>query len=411
MSRKINDLVPELRDKASSLLSACEAAHVRMVPSETLRTPWQQAIYWRQSRSRTEIDAAIKMLKDNGASFLARVLDSVGPHSGDEVTKVLPGNSWHQWGEAMDCFWEVNGAAVWSTTKKIDGVNGYSVYADKAEAAGLNAGLHWGSFKDPPHVQLRATANPRTSGLSWAQIDATMEQRFGGEDPHMTEMHVAAFRPEAATAAPDRIRLAFVSQSGWRVFETTDRPAAVFRAKMSIDADGAPKAYNKNSAIALDFLANAGRPGNWWALVTDGNGNPIVQGSGDPAPGYYISTTTLTYPNTDPNKPAHYVDASTIPYFVLPSRKYTSFTSSGDHSRRRRRRRLQCEDQQARIRDLRRHRAIRRDRRRVDRARRGRRAQRKPEAWRNRREGSCLCRLPRFGTRQRPLARRDFRAR
>jgi hypothetical protein len=35
-------------------------------------------------------------------------------------------------------------------------------------------------------------------------------------------------------------------------------------------------------------------PGNWWALVTR-NGRPIVQGADDPAPGFYVSTTTLVY--------------------------------------------------------------------------------------------------------------------
>jgi Fungal chitosanase of glycosyl hydrolase group 75/D-alanyl-D-alanine carboxypeptidase len=323
MSIKISDLIPDFRAPASQLIANCASRGVRMVPSETLRTPWQQAIYWRQSRSIVQIRAAIQDLQHKGAPFLAGVLDSVGPRNGDEVTHALPGNSWHQWGEALDCFWEIDGKAEWSTTKKVDGLNGYSVYAEEAEKLGLNAGLHWRSFKDSPHVQLRGTASPQTAGMTWAQIDATMKERFSGQGPM-----AAAFLPGAATAASDPIRLSYVSPNGWRVFETTDHPAAVFRAKMAIDADGAPRAYNSNNAIALDYLANAGRPGNWWALVTDADGNPLVQDANDPAPGFFISTTTLTNPGTDAKKPAHFIDASTIPFLVLPGRRYTRFTST-----------------------------------------------------------------------------------
>ena len=97
---------------------------------------------------------------------------------------------------------------------------------------------------------------------------------------------------------------------------------------MAIDADGAPHAYSSNDAVALDFLANAGRPGNWWALVTDANGKPVIQDQNDPAPGFFISTTTLTNTGTNPRKPSHFIDASAIPYLVLPSDKYSSFTST-----------------------------------------------------------------------------------
>ena len=65
---------------------------------------------------------------------------------------------------------------------------------------------------------------------------------------------------------------------------------------MAIDADGAPTAYHPNGTSGLDALGNAGRPGNWWALVTDTGtsaGTPVIQGAADPAPGFYVSTTSL----------------------------------------------------------------------------------------------------------------------
>jgi hypothetical protein len=49
------------------------------------------------------------------------------------------------------------------------------------------------------------------------------------------------------------------------------------------------------------------------------NGRPVIQQKGDPAPGYYVSMTSL-YDATIPNErdPQRFVDAAKIPYVVLP---------------------------------------------------------------------------------------------
>src|SRR5688572_6747027 len=67
----------------------------------------------------------------------------------------------------------------------------------------------------------------------------------------------------------------------------------VFKAKLSVDADGSPRAYGPANS-GLDNTANAGSTGNWWGVVTDNgnkNGTPVLQGEDDPNPGMYISTT------------------------------------------------------------------------------------------------------------------------
>lgn len=179
MSRDINDLISEFRDKAVALLASCRQAGIEMVPYFTLRTPEEQAKLWRQSRSAAEIVAMISELRGHGANYLADVIESVGPQFGDPVTNAVPGNSWHQWGEALDCFWLVDGKAEWSIHKKIDGKNGYRTYAGTASEAGLTAGGHWPSFKDWPHVQLRSASSPKGTGLSWAEIDTEMRVKFG----------------------------------------------------------------------------------------------------------------------------------------------------------------------------------------------------------------------------------------
>jgi hypothetical protein len=174
----LTKLSADLIDKLQITLDACRNRGVEMRPYNGLRPPHDQAKYWRQSRTSLEIRRKIEELRDSGATYLARVLDEVGPQHGPEVTKVIPGFSWHQWGEAVDSFWVVNGGAEWSTTKKINGVNGYKVYADEAKRAGLTAGGLWTSFKDWPHVQLRAESNPGRL-LSLQDINDEMERRFG----------------------------------------------------------------------------------------------------------------------------------------------------------------------------------------------------------------------------------------
>jgi hypothetical protein len=70
--------------------------------------------------------------------------------------------------------------------------------------------------------------------------------------------------------------------------------------------------------LGLDDLANAGTPGRWEGLAKDAEGQPIIQGPGDPFPGYYISATALADHSKALNDPARYVDASRIPFVVLP---------------------------------------------------------------------------------------------
>jgi hypothetical protein len=93
--------------------------------------------------------------------------------------------------------------------------------------------------------------------------------------------------------------------------------AFFYEAGMTIDADGAPNAYHPDN-IGLDDLANAGSPGNWYGLAKDADGEPFVQGPDDPFPGYYVSATALADRTKSVNDPTRYVDASKIPFIVLP---------------------------------------------------------------------------------------------
>jgi len=96
----------------------------------------------------------------------------------------------------------------------------------------------------------------------------------------------------------------------------------LFEAGLSVDADGAPRAYHpSDDSKALDYLENGGEEGNWWAVATDDgtlSGTPIIQGEGDPAPGFYVSMTSLSDPTKDRTKPERYVNSEKINYIVLP---------------------------------------------------------------------------------------------
>ena len=177
MSRNLNDLIPEFRNKVDELLKHSKNSGYIMRPFSTLRTPFVQGKLWRQSRSREQVEAKIKELKNMGADFLAYCIESVGPRDGRHVTNAIPGLSWHQWGEAVDCFWLLDYKAEWSTRKKVNDQNGYAVYAKHAKDLGLNPGGYWYRFKDWVHVQFRKEPAP-SKLFTLQEISQKMEEKF-----------------------------------------------------------------------------------------------------------------------------------------------------------------------------------------------------------------------------------------
>ncbi len=101
------------------------------------------------------------------------------------------------------------------------------------------------------------------------------------------------------------------------VWRLPDSRAFFFVSGMAIDADGAPNAYNPDDT-GLDELANAGVPARWNGIITDRHGDPLIQQENDPFPGYYISCTSLSDESKKFTDPTAYVNASEIPYVVLP---------------------------------------------------------------------------------------------
>ena len=105
---------------------------------------------------------------------------------------------------------------------------------------------------------------------------------------------------------------------GFNVYEHNPSGAIIYKAKMYIDADGSPRAYGPSNS-GLDWTANAGSPGNWWGIVTDINGDPVIQGATDPYPGMYVSTTSLVNSAYGSTNPLRYTNSESVPFYVLPT--------------------------------------------------------------------------------------------
>jgi len=119
---------------------------------------------------------------------------------------------------------------------------------------------------------------------------------------------------KAACSNSKKIKL---KMRGGPVVITAASGAVIFETGMAVDADGAPNAYAPNNR-GLDRLANARRGHQWVGIATDQHGHPYVQKRGRYR-GYYVSTTSLEDAEIhNPANPRKYVDATKIPYIVLP---------------------------------------------------------------------------------------------
>lgn len=100
----------------------------------------------------------------------------------------------------------------------------------------------------------------------------------------------------------------------------------------AVCADGSRRAYSPpgSGLQPLDLLANAYRnprehpadpmrpASGWCGVVLGRDGRPVVQGDGDPAPGYLVSPTALVDPAHPLADPRRYLDAEVVAYMVVP---------------------------------------------------------------------------------------------
>lgn len=138
----------------------------------TIRDLKSQAKLWRQSRSYNEIYILIRKMEKEGAPFISHIVDIVGKQYGRWATNCIPGQSWHNWNLAVDCFVKnEQNKAVWSSKH-----DGYKIYAETAKKLELTSGFFWHTKCDAVHVQF-FNGNVRER-YTWKEINDIMKERF-----------------------------------------------------------------------------------------------------------------------------------------------------------------------------------------------------------------------------------------
>ncbi len=112
--------------------------------------------------------------------------------------------------------------------------------------------------------------------------------------------------------------------NGTPVIEKPDLSVSYLSA-FTVDGDGSPRCYGPSGCKPqpLDYLANAGGPGNWWGIATRNGfpyGQPVVQSATDPFPGLYVSTTAYKIRGFSNGDPRRELNSEIVPFMVVPLR-------------------------------------------------------------------------------------------
>lgn len=139
MSRRIEDLVPAVQQRAQALVKAAKDAGIDLLVTSTYRSNEEQAALYAQGRTKP----------------------------GAIVTNARPGDSYHNWRCAFDVVPLRNGKPVWGTS----GPDGdlWRKIGEMGEAVGLEWAGRWtGKLREMAHFQY-------TGGLTLAQLKAGKE--------------------------------------------------------------------------------------------------------------------------------------------------------------------------------------------------------------------------------------------
>jgi len=156
-SRKLEDLISEVQEKAEKVHEVCEQVGVDLLIYCTLRSLEEQAKLFRQSRSWAEIKKKIDKFRNRGFYFLADIIEQVGPCSGRHVTNAGPGESWHNFGEAWDAVPLIGGKPAWNY---LHAKAEWDAYGECVRQVNMYWAGDWTNFREYPHAQLRVGSNP-----------------------------------------------------------------------------------------------------------------------------------------------------------------------------------------------------------------------------------------------------------
>ncbi|MCT4636249.1 MAG: M15 family metallopeptidase [Bacteroidales bacterium] len=155
--RDLSLLTPEMRRKVLLVKQECLKNKVEILFYCTLRPLDEQAVMYRQSNSFAKINAKIAELSVNGFGFLSNIIIDIGAQQNTKwKTNACPGESFHNYGEAVDGVPIVNGRPVWNYEEN---PRVWDIYGKAVKNAGLEWGGDW-KKKDLPHAQLAKGSNP-----------------------------------------------------------------------------------------------------------------------------------------------------------------------------------------------------------------------------------------------------------
>lgn len=174
LSEILPALEPWFSDKISYLLEQLIAEGVVIRPYSGRRGALEQAVLWVQSRTPLEVELMARRLEEEHAPFLASSLRRALAMraAGRWATNNLPGQSWHNFGLAIDAHVvSEDGRAVWGPKH-----DSYRRYAEVARELGLWAG-HDMPRQDVVHVQAHADTVRNKIG-PWAVVDKVLVVAF-----------------------------------------------------------------------------------------------------------------------------------------------------------------------------------------------------------------------------------------
>lgn len=174
LARIVSQLEPAFAEKVEELFDKLLDEGVVMRPFSGARSPLEQAVLWCQSRTPLEAELIARRLNDERAVFLAKVIRRAALicHPGRWATNNLPGQSWHNFGLAIDAHVvSEDGRAVWGPKHP-----SYVRYAELARELGLFPGYDL-ARQDVVHVQLTA-GTVRSLRGPWEQVDKELERHY-----------------------------------------------------------------------------------------------------------------------------------------------------------------------------------------------------------------------------------------
>lgn len=148
MSRDLNDLTPQTREKCIAFINACDERGIRVAIVETLRTRETQEAYYAQGRKPLEY---VNLLRHKAGLWAITAKENRR-----KVTKTMDSKHFH--GTAFDVALVREGGCTWNLKEDMNDndIADYDEIGPIGESVGLTWGGRW-SWPDRPHFQNDAT--------------------------------------------------------------------------------------------------------------------------------------------------------------------------------------------------------------------------------------------------------------